>query len=143
MGVRRTHKLLITYVVISFLVTFVARVIAQSDGAGWTIPEGASKETNPLSVTPELVDQGKELYADNCDRCHGPKGRGDGSDADPDDPPADLTDPRRATRNPDGVVFHKVWNGRSDPEMPAFKDEGLSKEDVWTIVAYVQTLRRK
>ncbi|MGH9163276.1 MAG: cytochrome c [Vicinamibacteraceae bacterium] len=140
---RRAHKLLITYVVISFLVTFVTRALAQSDSAGWTIPEGASKAANPLSVTPELVDRGKELFADNCERCHGPKGRGDGSDADPDDPPADLTDQRRAARNRDGVVFHKIWNGRTDPEMPAFKDEGLSEEDVWTIVAYVQTLRRK
>lgn len=143
MSVKRTHGLLITYVVITFFVTFIARVVAQSDGAGWTIPEGASKVTNPLSVTPELIDRGKELYGDNCERCHGPKGRGDGSDGDPDDPPGDLTDPDRARRNPDGVVFHRVWNGRSDPEMPAFKEEGLSKEDVWTIVAYVQTLRRK
>jgi mono/diheme cytochrome c family protein len=52
----------------------------------------------------------------------------------------DLTNPRRAARNPDGTVFYKVWNGRKSPKMPAFKDE-LTKDQVWQIVAYAQTLR--
>lgn len=54
----------------------------------------------------------------------------------------DLTVPRRAARNPDGVVFYKVFNGRAKPKMPAQKDE-LSKEQIWQVVTYVQTLRRK
>ena len=53
-----------------------------------------------------------------------------------------LTDPKRAARNPDGVVFYKVLNGRGRPKMPAFKDE-LNEEQIWTIVTYVQTLRKK
>ena len=54
----------------------------------------------------------------------------------------DLTAAARAARNPDGVVFYKVWNGRPSPKMPAFSDD-LSKEQVWAVVAYVQTLRAK
>ena len=53
-----------------------------------------------------------------------------------------LTDAQRADRNPDGVVFYKVWNGRSRPKMPAFKDK-LTKEQVWMLVGYVQSLRAK
>ena len=53
----------------------------------------------------------------------------------------DLTNPKRAERNSDGVVFYKVWNGRKKPKMPAFKDE-LTKQQIWSVVAYVQTLRK-
>jgi mono/diheme cytochrome c family protein len=52
-----------------------------------------------------------------------------------------LTVAKRAANNPDGVIFYKVWNGRKKPKMPAFKDE-LTKDQVWTIVSYVQTLRK-
>jgi len=48
----------------------------------------------------------------------------------------------RAARNTDGTVFYKIWNGRATPKMPAFSEQ-LSKEQAWTIVAYVQTLRAK
>jgi mono/diheme cytochrome c family protein len=53
----------------------------------------------------------------------------------------DLTNPRRAERNSDGIVFYKIWNGRKKPKMPALKDE-LTKDQVWSIVAYAQTLRK-
>jgi len=109
---------------------------------GWTIPPGAAEEASPLTATPQTLVAGRALFQQNCKRCHGPKGIGDGPDADPDNmADMDLTNPKRASRNPDGVVFHKVWNGRKKPKMPAFKEK-LSKEQVWTIVAYVQTLRK-
>jgi mono/diheme cytochrome c family protein len=53
-----------------------------------------------------------------------------------------LTNPARAAANPEGVIFYKVWNGRTSPKMPAFSEE-LSKEQAWSVVAYVQTLRAK
>ena len=110
---------------------------------GWTIPQGADQEKNPLSGDPKAVATGKELYGQKCKKCHGPGGLGDGPDADPDhQEDMDLTVARRAARNPDGVVFYKIWNGRQKPKMPAQKND-LSKEQVWAIVSYVQTLRQK
>jgi mono/diheme cytochrome c family protein len=53
----------------------------------------------------------------------------------------DLTVAKRAARNPDGVVFYKVMNGRRKPKMPAFKEE-LTPEQVWAVVAYAQSLRK-
>ena len=39
----------------------------------------------------------------HCQKCHGPGGKGDGPDADPDSmQDMDLTNPKRAARNPDG-----------------------------------------
>ena len=53
-----------------------------------------------------------------------------------------LTLAAGAAKNPDGVIFYRIWNGRTNPKMAAFKDK-LTKDQVWAIVAYVQTLRLK
>jgi mono/diheme cytochrome c family protein len=110
-------------------------------GKGWTIPAGAAQEPNPIAATPEVLAQGKTLFGKKCERCHGKEGKGNGPDADPDEPPDDLSDGSRASRNPDGVMFYKVWNGRKSPKMPAFKTE-LSKEEVWTVINYAKSLRK-
>lgn len=110
--------------------------------AGWTLPADADTLKNPLAGDEKAIAAGKAIYKDKCSRCHGPGGLGDGPDAEPDHPEMDLTDAKRAERNPDGVVFHKVANGRRRPRMPAFKDE-LSEQQIWSVVAYVQTMRKK
>jgi mono/diheme cytochrome c family protein len=115
----------------------------QGGAAGWTIPQTASSEKTPLTVDDGVVASGKKLFGGKCQRCHGATAKGDGPDADPaHQEDMDLTVAARAARNPDGVVFYKIWNGRGSPKMPAFSEE-LSKEQVWSLVAYVQTLRAK
>src|SRR5688572_21608969 len=111
------------------------------DSDGWQIPAAAATETNPMPATPAILAKGQELYKGKCQKCHGPTGTGNGPDADPDQPPGNLTDGKRAVRNPDGVMFYKIWNGRTKPKMPAFKTD-ISREDVWTVIHYVKTLRR-
>ena len=129
-------------------VSLVAAVaIAQEGGdggnrKGWTIPPGAAQEANPIASSPDVIAKGKKIYADKCEKCHGKSGKGDGPDADPDHMPDDLSDPARASRNPDGVMFYKIWNGRKSPKMPAQKTEGLAKDDVWTVIHYVKTFRK-
>ena len=108
---------------------------------GWQIPEGAAAQTYPVPARPATVTEGKALFKSKCQRCHGVSGTGGGPDADPDHPPSDLTDGTRAARNPDGVMFYKIWNGRVRPKMPAFKMD-LSREDVWTVIQYIKTLRK-
>jgi mono/diheme cytochrome c family protein len=110
---------------------------------GWTVPPGADQEKNPLSGDASAIATGKQLYEKTCKKCHGPGGKGDGPDADPDhQEDMDLTVARRAARNPDGVVFYKVFNGRQKPKMPAQKND-LTKDQIWAIVSYVQTLRQR
>jgi mono/diheme cytochrome c family protein len=114
---------------------------AQGNPNGWQIPPEADQEKNPFAGDAKAIAAGKELFAKKCQRCHGPGGKGDGPDADPDAmQDMDLTVARRAARNPDGVVFYKAWNGRKKPKMPAVKDE-LTRDQLWQIVSYVQTLR--
>jgi mono/diheme cytochrome c family protein len=109
----------------------------------WTIPPNAAEEKNPLPINEATLAGGKKLFAAKCQRCHGPAGKGDGPDADAKyAADMDLTNPARAARNLDGQVFYKIWNGRSNPKLPVFS-EVMTKEQVWAVVAYVQTLRKK
>ena len=120
-----------------------AAPLPQRSSSGFQLPPDAPDKKNPLTVDAKVLADGKKLFGDKCRKCHGPNGLGDGPDADPDHAEEmNLTNPKRADRNPDGVVFYKVHNGRRNPKMPAFKDE-LSVNQIWSVVAYVQTLRKK
>ena len=111
--------------------------------SGWILPPDADATKNPYPVDATLLATGKAIYKDKCERCHGASGLGDGPDADPDhQEDMDLTNPKRTARNSDGVVFHKVSNGRRRPKMHAFKEE-LTQEQLWAVVAYTQSLRKK
>ena len=114
---------------------------SQADSSGWHIPAAAAMEANPIPATPAALAKGQEIYKGKCQKCHGVTGTGNGPEADPDQPPGNLADAKRAARNPDGVMFYKIWNGRTKPKMPAFKTD-ISREDVWTVIHYVKTLRR-
>ena len=115
----------------------------QKSTSGWTLPPDAADTKNPLTVNENVLAAGKKVFSEKCKKCHGPNGLGDGPDADPDHAEEmNLTNPKRADRNPDGVVFYKVFNGRRSPKMPPFKDE-LSKEQIWSVVAFAQSLRKK
>jgi mono/diheme cytochrome c family protein len=110
---------------------------------GWTLPATAAEEKNPLAVNDAVLAAGRKLFLAKCERCHGSAGKGNGPEADKHHlEHMDLTQKARAARHPDGIVFYKVWNGRSAPKMPAFKEE-LTRDQAWAIVAYVQTLRGK
>src|SRR6478672_6466452 len=129
------------FILLGVLVCVRASMGAQDSDEGWTIPAAAAKETSPIAPDDKVLAKGKDIYKSKCQKCHGVSGKGDGPDADPKHKPGNLTDSARASRNPDGVMFYKVWNGRAKPKMPAFKSE-LSKDDVWTVIAYAKTLRQ-
>ena len=131
-----------TYVMTFALVSMHAAQQPASNPNGWSIPPNAEQEKNPVAGDAKAIATGKELFMKHCKRCHGPGGLGDGPDAEPDSQQdMDLTVAKRAARNPDGVVFYKMWNGRKKPKMPAVKDD-LTKEQVWQIVSFVQTMRK-
>jgi mono/diheme cytochrome c family protein len=106
--------------------------------AGWTIPDGGKDEKSPIKSSPAVVNKGKALFGSNCQKCHGPAGKGDGPDSN--GAAADLTDEFRFELNPEGVLYYKIWNGHP-PAMPAFKSQ-LTKDETWTLVEYVKSLRK-
>ena len=114
--------------------------LASAQYAGWTIPEGGKDEKSPLKSSGDVLKKGKSLFASNCQRCHGPEGKGNGPDSNPNSPAADLTDEFRTELNPEGVLYYKIWNGHP-PQMPAFKSR-LTKDDAWALVEYLKSIRK-
>ena len=118
-----------------------AIVVRAQDAGGWSIPPTATTEKSPLTVDATVLAAGKKLFNDHCAKCHGLHGKGDGPEGDEShQEDMDLTVASRAAKNPDGVVFYKIWNGRSSSKMPPLSKE-LTKDQVWQIVAYVQSMR--
>lgn len=96
-----------------------------------------------------MVARGQALYQTHCARCHGVAGKNDGPESERLLlTTADLTDLDGIAINPDDVVFYKIWNGKGGmiphERMPGYGFSGvLSREEVWSVVAHVQTLRTK
>ena len=120
-------------------VLLATAIVTFAQTHNWQIPPNAKNEKSPLTASPALLKKGHAIFMSRCQKCHGPAGKGDGPDRDPKNPPANLT-ASSADQNPDGVLFYKVWNGQP-PKMPAFKSL-ISREEIWTVVEYVKTLRQ-
>lgn len=120
-----------------------AMVVAGAQYPGWWVPPGGVDEKSPLTAAPATVARGKQLFAVNCARCHGPEGKGGGPES---AYAADLTDDLRIELNTEGVLFYKIWNGRVSygkgpkEDMPAFQGR-LDKAQVWALVEYLKVLR--
>jgi mono/diheme cytochrome c family protein len=137
MSAKKTKPLFLLSSVVGISLVLSALLSAQAKT--WTLPEGAANEKSPLTSSPEVLKKGESLYKSNCAGCHGPKGLGDGPNVDKSDrksKPANLT----LSRNPEGIVFYKIWNGRKDPDMPAFKSR-MTNDETWEVVAFVTSLR--
>ena len=111
---------------------------------GWTIPPTAKAEKSPVAGVADAAKKGKSVFQSRCQRCHGPQGKGNGPEADPNVKPADLTQ-IKTDINPDGILFYKIWNGHqphagSKGSMPAFKVQ-TTRDEVWRVIEYVKTLR--
>jgi mono/diheme cytochrome c family protein len=96
-----------------------------------------SKLRNPIPADPGSLATGKQIFAAQCETCHGAGGKGDGASAHLlDVSPADLTSPR-VTQQSDGSLFWKVSHGLRP--MPTFSK--LIPDDArWNVINYIRTL---
>jgi mono/diheme cytochrome c family protein len=108
----------------------------------------ADQLKSPFEETPEVLAEGKALYALYCDHCHGPKGEGDGKVAsgvtvDGVEKGAYAGTPNYksdALRNiTEGHIFHVITYGRN---LMWPHGSQISPEDRWKIAKYVKTLQR-
>lgn len=97
--------------------------------------------TNPLPVTPELLERGEQVYQNNCFVCHGADGAGNGPVVGPGKYPLgpSLTSGLGATRNA-GYIYGIIRVGRG--LMPPYGWR-IAHEDRWAVVAYVQQLQQQ
>jgi mono/diheme cytochrome c family protein len=102
----------------------------------WSAPAAAAKRRNPIPTDAASLEQGRQLFKQNCIVCHGAEGRGDGPAATSLKPhPADLA--MMAGHHPDGDLAWKIANGRG--AMPAW-NKTLSEDQIWMLVNYIKTL---
>jgi mono/diheme cytochrome c family protein len=105
--------------------------------------------TNPLTITPELIAEGKELYqAKTCGACHGATGGGIHCPS--------LTNDNWIYGSDDDTLFRLVALGseglakagysRGDQEkhagpMPGFGETIADELELWKIVSYIRSLQ--
>jgi putative copper export protein/mono/diheme cytochrome c family protein/peroxiredoxin len=85
------------------------------------------------------IAAGLDLFHDNCARCHGERGAGDGPDARVlPRPPADLRS-AHTSHHTMGDLFWWITNGIPPSGMPPFRDR-LSETDRWDVINAVRAL---
>jgi len=121
-------------------ILFVSFTIKTQQKDPWPVPDKYLKMANPVKPNGESINEGKELWVQHCQSCHGKKGMGDGTKA------ASLkTEPGNFsladTQNqPDGSLFYKTSEGRKD--MPSFKKKIPDQDDIWSVVNYIRTMKK-
>jgi PQQ-dependent dehydrogenase (methanol/ethanol family) len=90
----------------------------------------ADTTRNPLRDNPTAVADGRRVYEQACQTCHGPAGQGERGPA--------LNAGTFRTGHEDGDLFHAIREGVAGTQMPPFK--GLSDQQVWQLVSYIRSL---
>ena len=94
---------------------------------------------NPLPRTKEVFAQGKKVYINRCEVCHGALGNGSGSlTAAYGAKPANLQ-AQQFRDYPDGKIYWAVMNGKN--AMPSHAPY-LNESERWAVVHYVRALQR-
>lgn len=92
---------------------------------------------NPIFPDSDSIARGREIYEQNCVACHGRAGvPPPGLDLDP--YPLDLT--VHVPQHPDGQLYLFIAEGLPGTAMPAWREEGLTDEQIWHVVNYLRTL---
>lgn len=110
--------------------------------------ESARQATNPLSLSPDIIEQGKQIFEGKgfCRTCHGIDGKGLGSDINPDNfrgpLPRNFTDQEWQTARTDGELFWILKNGSKGTAMAAFIPLVLTEEEAWKVITYVRSFGR-
>ena len=105
------------------------------------LPSTAAPTELPYPAAPPDIAAGAQVFAQNCVRCHGAGGQGDGelvkSGQVP--PPLSFADPKTSDADTPVMWFNVITNGNIEHLMPSWKD-ALSTDQRWDAVMYVYTL---
>ncbi|MBI1257685.1 MAG: c-type cytochrome [Chloroflexi bacterium] len=104
-------------------------------------PSTAAPTEAPFPASVPDIAAGAQIFAQNCVRCHGAGGAGDGelvkSGQVP--PPLSFADPKTSSTDTPVTWFNTITNGNIEHLMPPWKD-ALSTEQRWDVAMYVYTL---
>lgn len=107
----------------------------------WSVPAGMHKLTNPLPLTPEVLQAAEAHFADHCASCHGNDGKGQtemGQHLYPKAPDMSLAETQSLS---DGELFATIENGVRMTGMPGWGNgTAESAYGSWTLVHFVRHL---
>ena len=110
-----------------------------------TAPPEFLKMTNPNDMDDldkKFLKKAKKLYKRKCKKCHGSKGKGDGSAADDMDiKPTAFNKAGYMDSRKDGQLFWILKKGSEGSEMEAFgpgTDANWSDEEMWSVLTYIR-----
>jgi mono/diheme cytochrome c family protein len=106
----------------------------------WPVPDKFTKMANPVAKDATSISDGKALWTQHCQSCHGKSGKGDGpKSAELKTEPGDFTN-AETQKQPDGSLFFKISEGRKD--MPSFKKKIPDGDDIWSLVNFMRGLKK-
>ena len=104
------------------------------------IPSRYKSLKNPVTVSPDVLREGMEHWADHCATCHANNGSGDtmyGKTLYPRPPDMRQKDTQEMS---DGELYFTIQNGIMLSGMPAFGTPGDNDLDSWKLVAFIRHL---
>ena len=149
-----------------FGICFIAAMLAAAVYAGWMIHHGFGARTtpgvlestlaesmrdmaipsryksmkNPVQVTPEVLHEAMEHWADHCATCHANDGSGNtmyGNVMYPRPPDMRQKDTQDMS---DGELYYTIQNGIMMSGMPGFGTPGDNDLDSWKLVVFLRHL---
>ena len=104
----------------------------------FAVPLKLREAKNPIPLTPAVLAEGREHFADHCAACHGNDGKGAGIGARmyPKAPDMTLAETQSLS---DGELFAIIENGVRLTGMPAFGD-GSGGKSTWALVHFIRHL---
>jgi copper transport protein len=94
---------------------------------------------DPIPPDDRSLAIGKDVYTTYCETCHGETGRGDGPTGLRLVPrPADLRIHTAPGVHTDGELYYWVSYGFPGSAMPAWKESGLTDEQIWSVINYAR-----
>ncbi len=101
------------------------------------LPPGARGLKNPLEMTPLLIAEARDHFADHCAVCHGNTGDGQTMIGQGLYPPVPNMQTEGTQKLSDGELFYVIQNGIRFTGMPGWGGE--DKEN-WALVAFIRHL---
>ena len=102
-------------------------------------PLDVANVRDPVPPDERSLAIGRDVYAQNCETCHGETGRGDGPAGLRLVPrPADLHLHMAPGVHTDGELFYWVSYGVAGTAMPDWKNRGLTDEQIWSVINYAR-----